>query len=401
MIKLLIAGGALVLFLFLAVNLSPISINSQSGGQADDLKCCNSGNGDACKPSTAADKTFDYQGEKYGLLKSNVKFSETYTHLSDVGHNDKGDIVISTTQAEGACGHFDADQVWGRNGECVPIPNDIIIYIRKTDGTFDVYYRLKDANNVPDIIKNCPLVSPTPGSSQGNQTVIFNDPQPGPLQKLQLKTFTVISPSPTPPATTSWLSPWCKPAIYLYPQEKTDVNVKIAPKGPLTLTIPKYLSSGWNVTAYPDGKITDQTQSFDYLYYETQIPDTLLSSQNSGYVVSYTNIEQKLRTLLPQLGLLTKESDQFIDYWLKALPKSPYYLIDVVPQKTLDEIAPLSISPKPDTIIRVTLSFAPLTSPISPTPPTLSQMPKRTGFTVVEWGGLFKKDKNHNFTCLM
>ena len=47
-----------------------------------------------------------------------------------------------------------------------------------------------------------------------------------------------------------------KPVIYLYPEETTEVTVKLDFKGKLTSTYPAY-ENGWKVTAQPDGTLTD------------------------------------------------------------------------------------------------------------------------------------------------
>jgi hypothetical protein len=67
----------------------------------------------------------------------------------------------------------------------------------------------------------------------------------------------------------------------------------------------------------------------------------------------------------------------------------------------VDSLAPLTIEPKPDSVLRVSLYFKALEEKIDVTPPALSPF-ERKGFTVTEWGGLFKADKEHpNFTCVM
>jgi hypothetical protein len=191
---------------------------------------------------------------------------------------------------------------------------------------------------------------------------------------------------------------FCKPAIYLYPPQETQVTVKIAPKGKLMLTIPTYPQGGWHVAAYPDGHIKYQSKYYDYLFYEAAIPDTLIPQQNTGYVVPGSQLADLFNRLLPSLGLIAKEKTEFSSYWLKALPHSPYYFISVVPQTTLDGISPLLISPRPDRVIRVILNFRPLDKKIDVAPPQLPHV-NRTGFVVVEWGGLFKQDAKHPFTC--
>ena len=48
-----------------------------------------------------------------------------------------------------------------------------------------------------------------------------------------------------------------KPVIYLYPEEETEVTVKLDYNGTLTSTYPAY-GDGWTVTAQPDGTLTDE-----------------------------------------------------------------------------------------------------------------------------------------------
>ena len=54
--------------------------------------------------------------------------------------------------------------------------------------------------------------------------------------------------------------------------------------------------------------------------------------------------------------------------------------------KLQGDAAKLEISPVPDTLIRVFMTFKPLDQPVDIEPQTLTA-PERTGFTVVEWGG--------------
>lgn len=210
------------------------------------------------------------------------------------------------------------------------------------------------------------------------------------LQLKQIKFVTV--------STDGWWLPDCKPAIYLYPQQPTNVQVRVLPKGFLTLTIPQYPLDGWNVSAEPDGTITHDGKTYPYLYYEAKIHDSVLNKPEKGFVVAYDKLSTLYDKILPQLGLHTKEADEFKAYWKKALPISPYYFVGVLDRSITDFIEPLTITPKPDTIIRVRLYFEALEKPIVVLPPEM-QTPKRQGFTVVEWGGMVKLDKQHEFTC--
>lgn len=384
--------------------------------------CCDSGDGDACHPLTGSDQTFTFEGQAYGLLKSGITLTEAIYHLKDSGQKFDGNpIILNSTDGYShniqECGQGKNDQIWAANG-CFPIPNDEIVYVCKKNcvpaapntpfcGTmgvscygnskteYDAYFKLSEYPNpgIPDPIKNC-VKKAAQGNEIGQQEFIF--PDNSVHKNLQLKTFEIKENTGAIP----WLSPYCKPAIYLYPTQKTQVSVRIQPKGNLTLTIPQYPPSGWNVTAYPNGNILSNNQLYKYLYYEAQIPNNLIDQEKDGYVVAYSDLPSFFTTLLPRLGLNTSEQQDFSAYWIKALPKSSYYKINVVPVSLLNTISPLSITPTPNSLIRVTLYFTPLDKKISIPQPILPKV-QRTGFTVVEWGGLFKKSPDHPFTCMM
>ena len=59
-----------------------------------------------------------------------------------------------------------------------------------------------------------------------------------------------------------------KPVIYLYPEDETEVTVRLDYDGTLTCTYPAY-EDGWTVTAAPDGTLRDESgQTYSYLYWE-------------------------------------------------------------------------------------------------------------------------------------
>lgn len=411
------------------------------------VTCCESGDGESCKPQEDESKNqvLTFNGKKYGLIRTQVVLIEGNLHLVDSGQKFNNDPIIlnsSETHYVGdsvinsACKRTDPGDLYFKKMPpdpyifmkgnasllpeyCTSTPDDQMIYVCRKNcfpapcsypssnipcygnekSEYNIYFRIEDyqKSGIPDFIKNCDKSMPSSSSPKGGEQIIIFKDNKEPQSNLQLKTFLIgLQQSINP-----WLSPLCKPAIYLYPKEKTDVDVKIAPKGKTTLTIPQYPKDGWKITAYPDGKIESENKFYDYLYYEAQIPNELIDEKTKeGYVISYNELELTLNTLLPKLGLNKKESDEFLDYWLKALPKSNYYFIGVVPQKLFDNISPLNISPSPDTIIRVILYFKPLDQEINVSLPNITNI-QRKGFTVVEWGGFFKTDSTHPFTCLM
>lgn len=211
---------------------------------------------------------------------------------------------------------------------------------------------------------------------------------------LQLKKIDFVS---TP--IYSWWTPECKPAIYLYPKEETSINVRVTPKGYFTLTIPEYPKSGWNVQAFPNGTIKNKGNNYSYLYYESKIINSEINKPDSGFVAKFEDLPGLYETLLPKLGLNEKEILDFKNYWLKVLPYSPYYFLGIMNEKDIEKIEPMTITPKPDTIIRVRFYFEPLDKMIDVKKPSIPPLGERIGFTVVEWGGIVKINRNNSFVC--
>jgi hypothetical protein len=84
-----------------------------------------------------------------------------------------------------------------------------------------------------------------------------------------------------------------------------------------------------------------------------------------------------------------KEIADFIEFWGPKMNSAPYYFVSFLGNREMNYIAPLEITPKPDTIIRVLMDFSPLQQPISVNAYSLPHF-ERNGFTVVEWGGVIK-----------
>jgi hypothetical protein len=214
--------------------------------------------------------------------------------------------------------------------------------------------------------------------------------------KLQLQWFNIVD-----TALVSWYTPACKPAVYLYPTVlHQHTAVRIDAQGNLTNTIPQYPIGGWHVIADPDGTISYDGKIYPYLYYEAQILDAAIIKPKEGYVIPYLDLATFYSTLLPQLGLSPKEYSEFKDYWEQHLPYAPYYFVGIMPIETVNDLETLTISPKPDMVIRVRLYFEALQNWKVVEAPELTAVPSRRGFTVVDWGGMVKLHPGSNFTCV-
>lgn len=179
----------------------------------------------------------------------------------------------------------------------------------------------------------------------------------------------------------------CEPIIYLYPQTTQKVSITFDQKVNLSDSIPEY-RNGWNVIADPSGKIINlsDNRTYPYLFWEGW--SLIFPIQNNGFVVKQSEVASFLEKTLPKLGLNEKEKEDFMKAWLPYFSNSPYYFLTFIEQDAIDVIAPLMISPKPDTVIRVLMDIKPLEKLIEVEELQLKETPQRKGFTVVEWGGL-------------
>jgi hypothetical protein len=85
------------------------------------------------------------------------------------------------------------------------------------------------------------------------------------------------------------------------------------------------------------------------------------------------------------MGLTEDEMNEFIVYWLPLMEHNKYNLISFQSDAYTDS-AKLNITPTPDSMLRVFMTYVPLEEAIDIEPQQLSTF-ERNGFTVVEWGG--------------
>ena len=177
-----------------------------------------------------------------------------------------------------------------------------------------------------------------------------------------------------------------KPVIYLYPEETMDVCVSLSYGGTLTTTYPKYdETTGWRVTAMPDGTLINAADGKEYSYLFWEGTSNIDYDLTHGYVVKGADTAAFLQSTLSRMGLLPREYNEFIVYWLPYMEQNPFNLI-TFQTEAYTENAQLTIVPKPDSMLRVFMAFRALDAWMDVEAPILPQF-ERTGFTVVEWGG--------------
>jgi len=179
-----------------------------------------------------------------------------------------------------------------------------------------------------------------------------------------------------------------KPVIYLYPTEKTTIDLKIDLKGKLLTTFPKYDKS-WDVIAEPNGQIFDKKSK---RYYNSLFWDGTIDfpeehyKYDDGFIVPKEKLTEFFIEKLEHIGLNNQETNEFIQYWLPILERNRYNFIHFMANEECNEIATLNVNPKPETSIRIYMEFYGLENY---TQINEQHLPKteRKGFTLVEWGG--------------
>lgn len=154
--------------------------------------------------------------------------------------------------------------------------------------------------------------------------------------------------------------------------------------GELICTYPTY-DRGWTVTAHSDGTLINHKDGNEYSYLFWEGYSDIEYDMSKGFIVKGEDTSAFLREKLEYIGLISKEYNEFIVYWLPKMQNNSYNLISFQDEAYTNN-AKLNIMPEPDSILRVFMAYKPLEEAISIEEQTLEPF-QRQGFTVIEWGG--------------
>lgn len=206
-----------------------------------------------------------------------------------------------------------------------------------------------------------------------------------------------------------------KPVIYLYPEKPTDVQVSLLAPVQFTTDIPTY-QNGWRVLAEPNGSLTNllpeltdcqqfspaqfgseyaaaacHDNTYPYLYWSGSVTSIAYPHLNEGWIVGQSELQQFFDTKLAAMGFNQQEVQDFASFWVPTLhaKDAPYFKISFFQTKMVNQLFPLRVNPQPDSMLRMFMDYTPLESMPANFPlPQQLQKVERTGFTLVEWGGL-------------
>lgn len=183
-----------------------------------------------------------------------------------------------------------------------------------------------------------------------------------------------------------------KPVIYLYADHPIAAKLSLKPMGKMTFTYPAYDQS-WQVNVGTNNEIEVDGQNYPYLFWEADLNAlnfNYANNQLEGFYIKTDTCIQFLENVLMELGLNATEQTDFITYWGPRLTQHNFATIQFLVDDAYDkEIAELNIIPKPDVQRRVYMIFKGSElgfSPVNIKTPSFSDF-KRSGFTLLEWGG--------------
>lgn len=177
-----------------------------------------------------------------------------------------------------------------------------------------------------------------------------------------------------------------KPNIYIYPNEKIQLKVKInfPAGGEVTRSTPQY-KNGWDITVLKDGKINNE---YDYLFYECKTPD--LTQNEYGWIINKDSLKNFFSSNLSQSNYKENEINDFIQYWIPRLNDYKYY--EIYPQytSTMERMTVLNYSSKPAHVFRLNYVIKGLNNKNVKIKTPKIEKAIRKGYNSVEWGVILK-----------
>ncbi|MBI4067454.1 hypothetical protein HY407_03650 [Candidatus Gottesmanbacteria bacterium] len=179
--------------------------------------------------------------------------------------------------------------------------------------------------------------------------------------------------------------------LFLYPEESSEIKITLP--GSITTAIDqKYYrrsDDGINFSLKSDtnGFITlSDGTTLDYISYDN--PEiSSIDSPVEGRILNRNNLSSDLQKLAQDVGLNQKETEVFVDYFYRRLPKANYYKVSFVSDEEARLVMPWKIEPTPDTEIRLLFIFKPFLDKPN-IPYQVIEKVTRSGFTALDFAGI-------------
>ena len=184
-----------------------------------------------------------------------------------------------------------------------------------------------------------------------------------------------------------------KPVVYFYPMDTLNLEVSLQFPGELSFCYPSFQEK-WDFTIYPNSTFTDNStnKEYPYLFWEGDYDMSQLKETQEGFHVKRESLVPFFEEKLAKLGLNRREITDFITFWTPTLLEENYQ-IQFITQEECNVIASYQFSEVPETFIRVIALFKPISKDADEIAPQILKPISRSGFTIVEWGGIELDEK--------
>ncbi len=179
-----------------------------------------------------------------------------------------------------------------------------------------------------------------------------------------------------------------KPVIYLYPEEKMDVSIKLDVNGDIRFAYPKY-EDNWSLQVSPGSKLTVDGKQLDYLFWEGNHGWDMYNgvSFDEGFVVASGDLLDFFEEKLDMMNLNHREKQDFITYWVPRMMQEKYCKIRFYFNDWYaNNLAELEVLPKAQNLYRMFMVYEGVDAPVEMKEQNI-QAANRDGFHVIEWGG--------------
>lgn len=176
-----------------------------------------------------------------------------------------------------------------------------------------------------------------------------------------------------------------KPVIYLYPTKKEEIKVQLSYKWKLIADYPAYDEriQWWEVIAQPDGTLINKADGEEYSYLFWEWLSDVAYDMSKWFLVKWSETREFLQKTLAKIWLTPKEYNEFIVYRYPKMKDNIYNLIMFAGEEYTNT-APLTITPKPDSLLRVFMVWKPMDTRTNVEPQEIKPF-DRKWFSVVEW----------------
>ena len=179
-----------------------------------------------------------------------------------------------------------------------------------------------------------------------------------------------------------------KPVVYLYPERRTEMTVKVTIAGTFIAQYPKADGDTWRLVADPTGVLFDPRteRRYSYIFWEGLNPNAFEIDRTKAHCIAGDKAEAFLELCADKYALNDRERTDFVSYWLPSLEANRFNLVQVLDDATYEGYARMVVTPTPETTLRLFMIFSALNEPVKVGAPAFEAR-LRKGSCVVEWGG--------------